>query len=195
MIFWLCYIIAWLPLTLLYPTKVIRKQRLPKNEPVLLACNHLSSFDPILIELKSKKKVYFLAKKELFNNNFNSFFLKQFGAIPVDRQKVGIEPIKKVYKLLKNNKPVCIFPQGTRKEEIYVHADQFKDGVAVFSIKTQTAIVPVAIYSKPKAFRRNTMVYGEQISPKYTEASKENIAEYSKEIADAINNLLPKETN
>ena len=92
-------ILLFIPLNILYPTRVLGKRKFPKNTPVLIASNHLSAKDPILVQLKFAKKIYFLAKIELFTNKFKSFFLKLFGAIPVD--KVAISSIKEVFKLLK----------------------------------------------------------------------------------------------
>lgn len=193
MFFWLCYIIAFIPLNILYPTRVLGKRKFPKNTPVLIASNHLSAKDPILVQLKFAKKIYFLAKIELFTNKFKSFFLKLFGAIPVDRNKVAISSIKEVFKLLKKNKKICVFPQGTRKNVPFVEPDDLKNGVAMFSAKTATPVLPIAFFDKSRAFKLNTLSVGELIYPTSNDLSKENLTNYSIKIAKAINSLLPKE--
>lgn len=193
MFFLLCYIIAFIPLNIIYPTRIIGKRTFPKKTAVLIASNHLSAKDPVLVQLKFARKIYFLAKIELFTNKIKSFFLRLFGAIPVDRNNVAISSIKEVLKLIKKKKKICIFPQGTRKTTPYVEESDFKNGVAMFSLKTNTPVLPIAFFKKAKPFKLNTIKVGELIYPDTNDFSKENQTNYSKKIAEAINALLPKE--
>lgn len=194
MIYWICYILVWLPLNILFPTRLLRRKNLPKNKPIIIACNHLCNMDPVLIQIKCARKIYFLAKKELFKNKFASFFLRQFGAIKIDRENVGIAPIKEIISRLKQNKTVCIFPQGTRKNDPHVEPENVKDGVAMFSMRTNTPVVPMAIFKRAKPFQLNTIKFGDMIYPDQQKSKdKDGLIEYSIKIANAINALLPKQ--
>ena len=77
MFFAICFAIIWLPIRLLFPTKVIGKKNLPKKKGAVLTCNHYSNMDCIIIDVFLNKKVRFLAKKELFKNKFVSWVLKK----------------------------------------------------------------------------------------------------------------------
>ena len=95
----------------------------------------------------------------MFKNKFFGAILKSWKIIPVNRTKVEISTIKKVLTVLKDDKKLLIFPQGTRREE-----DEFsevKNGLAMFALKTKSPIVPMWFVKKPKFLRRNILLIGE----------------------------------
>lgn len=164
MLFVICFILAWIPLRLFYPVKVIGKKNLPKKKGYVLTCNHFTNMDPVLLDVYLNKKIRFLAKKELFKNKFVGFFLKRFGGFPVDREKPGVSSFKFALEVLKKNKILGIFPEGTRNKNIEEEGlMQLKNGAIVFASKGESQIVPVVIYKKPKAFRKNYILIGEPI--------------------------------
>ena len=61
-------IILYLAYKLLYRFKVKNKDAIPAKGGVILASNHMSFADPVLLGLASKRKLYFMAKQELFRN-------------------------------------------------------------------------------------------------------------------------------
>lgn len=160
----LCWILAWLPLKILYPTKVIGKENLPKKSKAILACNHMSNRDAVVIQHKFPRRAYFLAKVELFRKKFNAGMLKVFGAVPVDRNNVGISSIKTVLKLLKDDEWVVIFPEGTRRDtENNEDLDAAKNGMSMFALKGNCPIVPMWFMKKPRPFKRNVLLIGKPI--------------------------------
>lgn len=164
MFFVLGFILLWIPIRLFYPTKVIGKENLPKKQGVVLTCNHYSNLDPVLLDIFLNKKIRFLAKKELFENKFVGFFMKDFGGFPVDRDKPGVSSFKFALNVLKKNKVLGIFPEGTRNKNIEdVGLMQLKNGAIVFASKGDSCIVPVVLYKRPKVFRRNYILIGEPI--------------------------------
>ena len=54
----------------LYRFKVINKEAMPESGGYILTCNHISYSDPPLLGLSSKRRLYFMAKSELFKNKF-----------------------------------------------------------------------------------------------------------------------------
>ena len=193
MIIWICFCIVFLPFVLLLPTKVVGKKKFPKRKQqnVIVCCNHTSNFDGPLIDIKFKKKIYYLAKIELFKNKFVGWFLKKFGAIPVDRNKADINAIKTTLKLLKNGKNVGIFPQGTREQEGKIDENTVKDGVAMFSLRTGVPVLPMVIVKKPKIFRRNMICVGDLVFPDTEKVKdKDYKDEFTKIIITKLNELL-----
>ena len=81
---------------------------------VILACNHISDLDPPVLAAASTRPVYFLAKKELFQNRLVGAILRGFKAYPLDRSKGDLAAIKRALGLLKEEKVLGIFPEGTR---------------------------------------------------------------------------------
>ena len=162
MFFAICFAILWLPIHLLFPTKVIGKKNLPKKKGVVLTCNHYSNMDCILIDIYLNKKVRFLAKKELFKNKIFAWMLKKYGACPVDREKPDMASFKFALNTLKQNKLLGIFPEGTRNK-LNDELQEFKNGAIVFASKADTQIVPMVLYRRSRIFRKNYLIIGEPI--------------------------------
>ena len=148
-----------LPIRMLFPTKIIGKENIPKGA-CILSSNHTSNLDAVIFAVKTWEKKYYLAKKELFKNKLFGFFLKKLGAVKIDRQSNDVLAIKNCLKLLKNNKKLFIFPEGTRVHNENMELGEIKQGVAMFAIKAKVPIVPIFILRQPKLFRRNKIFIG-----------------------------------
>jgi len=164
MVFAILFALCWLPIRIMFPTKVIGKKNLPKKEGYVLTCNHYSNMDPILLNICLFKKIRFLAKKELFESKFLAFFLKRFGAYPINREKPEISSVKFALNALKDKKILGIFPEGTRNKDLSDDSLQdLKNGAVIFAAKGNAKMVPVIIYKRCKFLRKNYIVIGEPI--------------------------------
>jgi 1-acyl-sn-glycerol-3-phosphate acyltransferase len=135
--------------------KVFNYARIPANEQVIFAINHITGADPILIMAALKKKLIFFAISDDFGNKFTNFFFRKVGnAIPVFQKDYGRNFAS--FKELISNKgrkgfDFAVFPEGKlNKTNIYKN---FKKGAAYFSYKTKLRIIPVYIQNikGPKA--------------------------------------------
>lgn len=196
MLFWILFIIAYIPILLLFPVKKVGKKHLKqlKGKNYIIACNHMTNNDAPVLDIRFAKKHYFLAKKELFKNKIQSAFIKSLGAVKVDRQKVEPSSIKEVLRLIGKNKRVCIFPQGTRAKTPYIEDGSAKEGVAMFAIRTNTPVVPMMFNKKLKPFRGVKLLIGEPIYPDSTrKGDKTYLAEFADLIVSKMNELLEGE--
>ena len=159
MFYWLCWILVFLPIRLFWPTKFVGKKNLPKKQKAILACNHSSNMDVVIINSRLIPNPYILAKHTLFKNKLTGAILKSWRAIPVDRENVGISTIKKTLSVLNKGHKLLVFPQGTRKQD-QDDLNGVKNGLAMFALKTNSPIVPMWFVKKPKAFRRNVLLIG-----------------------------------
>lgn len=153
--------IAFIPLRLLYPTKIVGRKNLPKGKCVL-SVNHTSSMDAALLAGYLFEKKYFLAKEELFKHPVRRGFMKILGGIPINRENPSLASIKKSLGVLKENKKLVVFPEGTRHKDKVDKGElgETKNGVAMFAIKGKAPIVPVWINRKPRMFRRTIIEIG-----------------------------------
>ena len=121
------------------------KYNIPKEGGVIIASNHLSNLDPVVLGVASPRRLNFLAKEELFRNQLFSRFIKSLGAIPLKREKRDISAVKKAYKILKREEVLVIFPQGSRifKGKIY-------PGVGFLAKKANVPVVPTKILGTDK---------------------------------------------
>lgn len=197
MLFWILYIIAFLPLVVLLPIKLVNKKNLKqlKGKNYIIACNHMSNFDPVAIDFKFHKQFKILAKKELFKDKFKGGFYKTLGAIPVDRENPDAGAVKEVLKQIKKRRSILIFPQGTRVSTPSIAENAAKEGVAMFAIRTNTPVLPVMIDKKIKFFRRVKIYVGEPMFPDETRRKdKDYVAYFSQKIVENMNKLLEGET-
>lgn len=180
-------VLAWLPLRILYPLTVKNKD-IPKGKVILIS-NHRSNLDSVLLHNILWCKPRVLAKKEVFEKKGFRWFLKMTETIPVDREKVELSTIKSCMSVLKSDKKLLIFPEGTRSKADNENLNEIKNGVALIAIKSNSPIVPVWIKKKPKLFRFNKIIFGKafdlsEFSGK--KADHETLEEVSKFIASKL---------
>ena len=184
MFFYISRFLCWLPLAIIYPTKVIGRKNLPKGKAILTA-NHTSNLDPILLLANTHEKKYTLAKKELFKNKLYSAILKSYGAISIDRAGTDITAIKTSLKILNKGKKLIIFPEGTRnKSEDVSKMGEAKTGTAMIAIKSKTPVVPVWFSRRPKAFTKTIIKIGEpfELSEFYGQKLTEDVLKKATDI-------------
>lgn len=195
MVFAILFSILWLPITILIPTRVINKKKMPKRKDgaYILTCNHLSNFDPVLVDIKFGRKFFYLAKKELFNNKFFGWVMRKIGAIKIDRGTTDVSAFKASMQTLKNGKPLAIFPEGTRnKGEETADMLEAKSGAIVFASKAGVPIVPIVIHRRPKLFRANKIIVGDPFMPTGAtpkKLTKEEIEDNTKKLVEITNTL------
>ena len=173
-------------LKILYSPKVIGKENIPEEGPVIFAGNHRHSFDPLLVIMSTKRIVHFLAKKELFKGLQGRILLKA-GLIRVDRKRPSPGIVKRSINILNNNGTIGIFPEGTRNktdEELL----PFKFGAVSMAQKTNAPIIPFAIKGKYRLFGRKLVIeFGKTI---YVETN--NLEEANDNLRNEILNLFRK---
>lgn len=188
-------------MAMVYPTKIVGRKNLPKGK-VIITLNHTSNLDAVVLILNTWEKKYFLAKKELFVSKARSWFLKKMGAIKIDREIADVSAIKEAFKVLKNNKKLVIFPEGTRNKTEELNLQQVKHGAAMIAIKTKTPIVPLWILNRPKAFRKTKILigkpyeldefYGQKLSDEVLEKASAKVAEKLNETKEQAQKMFNK---
>ena len=184
MLFYILLAILYLPIFLLFPTKIIHKKRLPKGK-IIATSNHYSNLDPVIQTVRFNRHFRYVGKKELFKNKFSAFIMKHIGVISVDRESMSPSTFKEILSNLKENRSIFIYPEGTRNKSGDENLGDVKNGVITFASKGECDIVPMVIYRKPKIFRKNYIIVGEPIkiigeNPKRLtkEEQEENLARY-----------------
>ncbi len=192
MFFWILKIIFFIPSLIVYPVRVKGRKNLPKGR-LILSANHQSLNDAVIIGFKFCRRFYFMAKDPLFKKKFNNWFLRKVGAFPVKRGATDITAVKTTLNLLNNDKALCIFPEGARLKTY--ESNELKNGVAMFSLKTKSPIVPAFFVKKTFAFKFNTLIIGKPIKLyemeefKDQKLYKELLSKASKIISQEIHKL------
>ncbi|WNC17232.1 lysophospholipid acyltransferase family protein [Brevibacillus brevis] len=169
--------------SLVFRWQVIGREHIPKEGPVILCANHISLWDPPLLGSGIERMVNFMAKEELFRIPVLSFLITKFGAFPVKRGAGDRAAIRATLKLLEDGKILGIFPEGTRSKT--GELGEGMHGVALFALKSQAQVIPVAIVGPYRWFRPIKIVYGEPIDLTALREVKSN-ADTLKETSDLI---------
>ena len=151
---------------LLWPTEIVNKDRFENMGGGLVVCNHYAIPDTLIpVASLYKKELHVLAKAEAFEcAKIANWFLRKAGAIPVHRGEPDINAVKEVLGVLRADKKLVMYPEGTRNREGTKEMLEFKQGAARFAIKAKKPVLPMVYYRMHKAFRRNWLYIGEPIS-------------------------------
>ena len=158
MVFWICWLIVVPIIFLFVPTKIIGKKNIKKvkKQGAIIASNHQSNLDPVVLKARVDTSCKLMAKDCLFKKKFTSWLLTKFGAYPVNRGGNDIKAVKTTLSYLKNNKHIVIFPEGTRVDT--GDLAELKNGLVMFALKTDCYIIPTVFRKKPKLFRFNRLL-------------------------------------
>lgn len=135
-----------------YGWKFAHIDSIPTNGSFIVCSNHTSNFDPPLVgNLIPRKKIYFMAKEELFKNHILGRALRALGAFPVRRGTVDKRSLSHALELLKSNHIIGLFPEGKRVRTGKL--GNFFHGPAFLALKSNKPVLPVAIKWPDKLFK------------------------------------------
>lgn len=129
--------------SLFFPLRVEGKENVPAQGGFVIASNHISYLDPMVIPVTCPRRIGFVARESLFKVPVVGFIIHHLGAIPIRRGSSDIRALKNSINLLKSGKPMVIFPEGTR-----IAANRNKrvqPGVGMIVVKAGVAVVPTYI--------------------------------------------------
>jgi len=130
---------------LIWLKKLTGKQNIPAKGPFILAANHQSYLDFILLCGVSSRHLRFLAAEKFYHSSFWRPIMEYTGQIRVDRHKKGNkeEVFQRGLEVLEKGEALAIFPQGTRSRNGKI--EKTYTGVAKFALKAGVPVVPVGI--------------------------------------------------
>ncbi len=135
---------------LVFRPRILGKKNVPKTGAVLLASNHLSFIDSVVVTLVAPRSISFLAKSEYFTGTgFKGWMARAFftgiGAIPVERGAghAAQEALDSGLKVLQDGGAFAIYPEGTRSRDGRLYRG--RTGVAWLALTAGSVVIPVAL--------------------------------------------------
>ncbi|HBT20516.1 MAG TPA: 1-acyl-sn-glycerol-3-phosphate acyltransferase [Peptococcaceae bacterium] len=132
--------------------KVRGADNVPQKGPAVIVSNHLSLWDPLVVGAAVKRRVYFMAKAELFRYPLVGIIVRSWGAFPVKRGRLDREALKNAMRVLQRGDVLGIFPEGRRS--VTGKLQEFKPGAVSLAVKYGAPIVPVGLIGTKKIFYR-----------------------------------------
>jgi 1-acyl-sn-glycerol-3-phosphate acyltransferase len=140
---------------LLFAATVVGRRNMPATGGVILASNHLSFFDSVILSLLARRPVSFLAKAEYFTGKgikgwLSRVFFASIDAIPVHRDSASAaqDALDAGLERLVDGEAFAIYPEGTRSLDGRLYRG--KTGVAWLALTANVPVVPVALTGTDK---------------------------------------------
>ncbi len=135
---------------LVFRPRVSGRGNVPAAGPFIIASNHLSFIDSMVIPLAAPRRVHYLAKAEYFTSPGVGGWLTRtlftaLGAMPVERQtsRAAQEALDTALGVLRRDEGFGIYPEGTRSRD--GRLARGKTGVAWLALTADCPVVPVAV--------------------------------------------------
>lgn len=193
--YWLGYNLTRLLARLFFHFRILHRERMIQNGPVILAMNHQSFLDPPLAGTACDRAIYFLARRSLLDLPVLGWVLPKLNVIPVNQEGIDRNALKVLIRLIREGNCALVFPEGSRTPDGNLQPAQ--PGVGLVIAKTLAPVVPLRIFGafdawpvggRIRLFRRITVVVGEPIYFSEDDLSaRENLySRWSKRVMDAI---------
>ncbi|MBN1903082.1 1-acyl-sn-glycerol-3-phosphate acyltransferase, partial [Candidatus Sumerlaeota bacterium] len=157
MLYYLCKILLLLIARPFFRARARGVEKIPVKKAILFVSNHASFLDPPLIGMFVPGRVYYMGKKELFDNRLFGWFLGQLGTIPIRRTGLDREGIRICRDILKSGKSLLVFPEGTRTPDGNLR--EMKRGIALLTQEIpEIDLMPVYIDGTFKAWPRGRKI-------------------------------------
>lgn len=173
---WYAFLRFWIQIvfTLVFKIRVIGRENVPKSGGALLASNHQSYLDPILVGAGLHRQMYIMARRSLFEHFFLfTWLIKSLNAFPVERDRGDIGAVRQALRHLAQGRLLLAFPEATRTHTGEVGA--LKRGLFVIAARADVPVVPTVIDGAFESWPRNrrmprpgkiTVAFGKPLLPR-----------------------------
>lgn len=197
-IYWLCTNLMRAALWCFADWRVTGAEHCPRRGPLIIVSNHVSGIDPPFLAAALPRRVHFMAKRELFTHDWKGWFIRNYGAFPVNRFGADLAALRMATARVQAGDALALFPEGTRSRDLVLHAAQ--PGAGMLALRTGAPILPVAVWGteQVRGFRavfhrpRLRCVIGEPFTLESRQRARgEDVSLASERMMQAIAALLP----
>jgi 1-acyl-sn-glycerol-3-phosphate acyltransferase len=133
---------------------------IPSNGPVILAANHISNGDAVILGAwltkRLGRRIHWLGKREMFDWPIVGWMARNGGVHPVDRDGADVDAFRTAERVLNEGQVLMIFPEGTRSPTGELQKP--KDGLAMLALRTGAPIVPIGIADTDRVWPKGRLL-------------------------------------
>lgn len=191
MLYFVTRAICWFILAVLRRWKVDGRENIPRYGGLVVVANHTSYWDPVAVGCAIDRKMFFMAKSELFRIFLLGAFFSRTGAFPVYRGKADRVAIRTALRYLTDGQVVGVFPEGTRSHTGEQLNPQL--GAVMLASKAQVPLLPVAVKGARGLFKQVKVKIGSPMYLPYHSMSglpKKEMVIVGRQVMERISSLL-----
>lgn len=178
--------------------RIFGRENFPKDGPVIVAPNHVSFLDPMLVGVAAPRKLNYLARDTLFRFRPFAKILYAVNTYPIRRETGDVNAFKLALNNLSQNKAVLVFPEGTRSQD--GNLQRPKSGIGFLQAASGVSILPCYVKGSKEAWprhsrfprpRRVSVYFGRPLrfDNKFSGTKKERYIHVAREAMRAIEKL------
>lgn len=140
---------------LIFRTRIVGRERIPREDGLLVVCNHISFADPPLLGAVMPRPVEFMTMAEMFRKPWLARLLRAIGCFPLNRARVDHGAVREAIRRLRAGHCVVIFPEGGIRltEQSVLGGDPvFKPGAGSVALLGKAAVLPVIVRDTRKPY-------------------------------------------
>jgi 1-acyl-sn-glycerol-3-phosphate acyltransferase len=144
---------------------------IPRTGPLILASNHASSADPVLITVfltnRINRPVNWLGKRELVEWPPTGWAFRAAAIHPVDREAADLEAFRTAMRILEAGQVLAIFPEGTRSRDGALQP--VREGAGMLALRSGARVLPVAVVDSDEMWPRGRLLprIGKSVTVRY----------------------------
>ena len=188
--------------SLLGTVRVYHRERSALAGPCVLASNHISHFDPPLVSVATRRKIDWMAMKDLFKHPLAALYLKAIDTFPVDRDNMDRASVKTALARLKKGRVVGMFPEGGIRagKTSVLEGAPMRPGAGALAQMAGAPLLPCLVLGTDRLYNKKNwrlfgrtpfwVGFGEPIRPAAGMDRKEARVFLERELAAAFKTLL-----
>jgi 1-acyl-sn-glycerol-3-phosphate acyltransferase len=123
--------------------RIVGESNIPADGPLLVACNHTSNLDPMVLGGYFPRTLFAMAKREMYFARPVAWFLAGCNCIPVDRGGADRRAVTRALDVLRRKGRLLIFVEGTRSRDGAMH--RAEAGIGFLARRSGATVLPVAV--------------------------------------------------
>jgi 1-acyl-sn-glycerol-3-phosphate acyltransferase len=135
-----------------FRVKVVGRKNIPRKGAAIIASNHLSALDHVVLPMATRRTIINISKAEHFSKPVKAWFFRQWGIIKLQRGKGDTAALDAAKQALREGNLFCIYPEGTRSLDGKLHKGH--TGVARLALEMRVPVIPAGMVgtfeAKPK---------------------------------------------